>query len=685
MLSTGRYEPEYTQKLERVNSEINNVKKIHKEIFEINILNNNGIVVASTDKAYVGYNRSNDALFLKGKEGLYIRDIHISKTSGNPDMDIVSPVLLNGEFLGVINIDLKTEELFKITLDRTGLGETGEAYLVNKDKYMISPSRFNEDVILKQKVDTENVKRCLLHKGKEHIPELEEKEIAVFPDYRGITVLGTHQYIPQMQWCLLAEIDEKEALAPLAKLKLIFSIVMFSVLIIAWLIGIFVSRLITKPIHNLHKGSEIIGSGNLDYKVGTEAKDEIGRLSRAFDRMTESLKHKTTSIDRLNKEIAERKKAEAALRESEAKYSSMINDVLNSSGVGIFILDSEFKVVWVNRTLETFFDLQRSEVIGKDKREIICERIRYVFEEPEKFAETVFSTYDDNTYIERFECHVLAKDKCKERWLEHTSNPIKSGFYTGGRIELYVDITERKKVEEELREAMSIKSQFTSMVSHELRTPLTAIKEGIAIVLDGSAGKINEDQKDFLSTAKRNVDRLHRLINDVLDFTKLESGKAEFRMEENDINEIIEEIVKTQKAVAGGSGLYLKTNLSPDIEKIRFDSDKIAQVLTNLINNAIKFTTRGGITVTSGIDVEGKAVRVQVEDTGTGIKKENLSRLFVEFQQVGSDKYRKPGGTGLGLAICRQIIEGHGGIIRAESEQGRGSKFIFTLPIKPEG
>jgi len=245
--------------------------------------------------------------------------------------------------------------------------------------------------------------------------------------------------------------------------------------------------------------------------------------------------------------------------------------------------------------------------------------------------------------------------------------------------------TMRRQAQKEKWEATEKKSKFTSMVSHELRTPLTAIKEGVAIVLDGSAGEINEDQKDFLDTAKRNVDRLHRLINDVLDFTKLESGKVEFRMEDNDINETIEEVVETQKAVAEGSGLYLKTELSPEIEKIRFDSDKIVQVLNNLINNAIKFTDKGGITITSGKDMDGKAVRVQVEDTGTGIKKENLSRLFVEFQQLGADAYRKPGGTGLGLAICKQIIEGHGGTIRAESEEGRGSKFIFTLPIKPEG
>lgn len=177
---------------------------------------------------------------------------------------------------------------------------------------------------------------------------------------------------------------------------------------------------------------------------------------------------------------------------------------------------------------------------------------------------------------------------------------------------------------------------------------------------------------------------MHRLINDVLDFTKLESRKVEFRMEESDINKTIEEVVATQKSLAGGKGLYLETDLSPDIEKIEFDSDRIIQVLTNLINNAIKFTEKGGVTVKSGRDEQEKTVRVQVEDTGLGIKKEDISELFVEFKQLGGGKYRKPGSTGLGLAISKQIVEGHGGKIWVESVESAGSDFIFTLPVKQD-
>ena len=155
-----------------------------------------------------------------------------------------------------------------------------------------------------------------------------------------------------------------------------------------------------------------------------------------------------------NSEIAEaRKVAEDALLESEEKYRSLMNDVLDTSDVGIFILDDEFKVVWINNSTEKYFGLKREDAIGKDKRQLIRDRIKDIFEDPETFKQKVFATYDDNTYIENFECHVLPGEERKEYWLEHWSQPIRSGLYKGGRIEHYSDITKQKAAEEMLRVA----------------------------------------------------------------------------------------------------------------------------------------------------------------------------------------------------------------------------------------
>lgn len=256
-------------------------------------------------------------------------------------------------------------------------------------------------------------------------------------------------------------------------------------------------------------------------------------------------------------------------------------------------------------------------------------------------------------------------------------------------IDIYNVKKEKENLEEELwksnrklREMYAIKSDFTSMVSHELRTPLTAIKESITLVLEGQAGQINENQKEILGITKKNVDRLARLINDVLDFSKLESKKVDFKMQESDINEIIKEAIDIQKTVVQEKNLYLKAELDSNLPRIEFDADRINQVLSNLISNAIKFTQEGGIIISSSKDDKDGVIKVSVRDTGEGIKNEDLAKLFHKFEQLGGINQRKTGGTGLGLAISQEIIEQHGGKIWVESELGKGSEFIFVLPIK---
>lgn len=288
------------------------------------------------------------------------------------------------------------------------------------------------------------------------------------------------------------------------------------------------------------------------------------------------------------------------------------------------------------------------------------------------------------------ECKIMRKDG-QVRIISKNADYLRGleGDIIGG-IEIFEDITERKRDEQarkeqtqKLEEMYKIKSDFTSMVSHELRTPLTSIKEGIAIVLDGSAGEINADQREFLEMGKRNVDRLKRLIDEVLDFSKLESKKMRFEMKLADINAVVEEISRMYKPVAAEKGLELKTEPDPAVPEMRFDADKIHQVLNNLISNAIKFTDKGGIKVGTKLGPDKKSVVVSVRDTGIGIAAADAPKLFEKFQQLGSiNNQRATGGTGLGLAISKQIVESHAGTIAAVSEPGKGSEFSFTLPIK---
>lgn len=232
----------------------------------------------------------------------------------------------------------------------------------------------------------------------------------------------------------------------------------------------------------------------------------------------------------------------------------------------------------------------------------------------------------------------------------------------------------------ELEKALVVKSDFVSMASHELRTPLTAIKEGISIVLQEKAGPVTAQEREFLEMAKRNVDRLGRLINDILDFQKIEQGKLLLKVETNDINETAKEAAGMMEPLAKEKGLELAMELASGLPKIRFDKDRVTQVLTNLIGNAIKFTEAGKVTVRTLKD--DSMVKVEVHDTGVGIRPRDMSRLFQKFSQIEKGLERKGGGSGLGLIISKEIIEKHGGKIGLESEPGRGTLFYFLLPVK---
>jgi signal transduction histidine kinase len=207
------------------------------------------------------------------------------------------------------------------------------------------------------------------------------------------------------------------------------------------------------------------------------------------------------------------------------------------------------------------------------------------------------------------------------------------------------------------------------------------MKGGVAILLNGTIGEISNKQKELLDIIRRNIDRLGRLINDVLNFQKLGYNKMIFDMRENDINKVVKEVEQTMLATANEKGVNLVTECDHTLPKVMFDRDKIIQVVANIVVNAIKFTDKGSITVVTN-KAGDNIIGVTVKDTGSGIKKEDMPRLFDEFEQVQDINDRKTGGTGLGLAISKEIIEKHNGKIWAESQFGKGTTISFVLPIK---
>ncbi|MBN1273914.1 MAG: diguanylate cyclase [Candidatus Aminicenantes bacterium] len=248
---------------------------------------------------------------------------------------------------------------------------------------------------------------------------------------------------------------------------------------------------------------------------------------------------------------------------------------------------------------------------------------------------------------------------------------------TDQAIKLFYDELEKKN--KELKERDKLKSEFISTVSHELRTPLTIIREGVSLINDKIFGDINRQQSDILVDVLESVDRLTKIINDLLSISRIESGKLKLQREEVDTADLINNIVRAFGIKAQSKKITFESKLRDSLPNIFGDKDRLMQVLTNLIGNAIKFTPEKG-RITIEAKTVGDAVEISVSDTGIGITRDDIPKVFDRFQQFG----RTPGpgerGTGLGLAISKDIVELHGGRIWITSEVNKGSVFSFIIP-----
>jgi signal transduction histidine kinase len=240
-----------------------------------------------------------------------------------------------------------------------------------------------------------------------------------------------------------------------------------------------------------------------------------------------------------------------------------------------------------------------------------------------------------------------------------------------------------EKANQDLKRIDEMKSEFVSIASHELRTPLASIKNAVQLILQGKTGEINENQKKFLSMADRNISRLTNILNSLLDLSRIESGKIDMKIEELDPRALIEFILSSLKPQADGKSAQLKIEIGKKLPSVYGDREKVEQILTNLVGNAIKFTPEGGeISVSAQPSPRGgNKLAISVRDSGIGISEDQQEKIFEKFHQVEGSLHRSVSGTGLGLAITKGLVEAHHGEIWVESEIGKGSTFTFTLPI----
>ncbi|GBE05845.1 sensor histidine kinase YycG [bacterium BMS3Abin10] len=357
----------------------------------------------------------------------------------------------------------------------------------------------------------------------------------------------------------------------------------------------------------------------------------------------------------ISKDITERKKLMKELEESKDNFMSIVQ----KSPGGVVIVNSEGTVDFVNNSAEDLFGRKADDLVGSE----------FGFPVSEGKAEVD---------IIRGSC----EKGIAEMYVVETSWEGKKNFLIS-----FFDITTIKMAEDTLKEVNrrlhklnQMKSEFVSVVSHDLRTPLTSIKNAIQLMITGKTGALNDTQKRFMSMAERNIDRLARLINDLLDLSRLEAGKIELRFSGVDIKHLMQYAVETFKPRASERSVQLGTDLPEDLPAVRADSDRIEQVLFNLMDNALKFTPeKGQITVSA--ENMGDKVGVKVKDTGVGIPADDQRHIFDQFYQVEDSLSRKTQGSGLGLAIVKQMVEAHGGEISVTSQVNKGSSFFFTLPV----
>ena len=279
---------------------------------------------------------------------------------------------------------------------------------------------------------------------------------------------------------------------------------------------------------------------------------------------------------------------------------------------------------------------------------------------------------------------------CFQTIAQQVALPLKSAT-------LYQELIETN---DKLAKLERLKSEFISIVSHELRTPLTSIKNSLDILSSGKCGEITETSKKFFDMAKRNSQRLSGIINDLLDLSKIEAGKMEFKFAPTNINTVIDYVKSALSEVAKSKGLNLIVDEAEFLPEVSADSQRLEQVLTNLVSNAIKFTPEGkNITISSKIvnstdiiineyfkneikNLSGAYIQVCVKDEGIGMNPEDMLHAFDKFAQIENSLSRKVGGTGLGLPIAKQLLDAHNGAIWCDSELNKGAKFYFIIPIQ---
>jgi two-component system, OmpR family, sensor histidine kinase VicK len=406
-------------------------------------------------------------------------------------------------------------------------------------------------------------------------------------------------------------------------------------LAITAVLGVLLAQTITRPMSDMRKQALAMAKGNFSRKVKVYGNDEIGQLAMTFNNLTKRLQE-----------------AQATTEGERRKLSSVLSYMTD----GVIATDRKGRVILINDPAAKMLDVSHETVLSTSIVSLLGLEEEYTFEELLSERDSVILDYSSpsNPLILRANISVIQKE---------------TGF-VNGLITVLHDITEQEKIDNERRE-------FVANVSHELRTPLTTMRSYLEALADG-AWQDKEIAPNFLHVTQTETERMIRLVNDLLQLSRMDSKDYRLNKEWVNIiafyNRIIDrfELTKNQNVV-------FERKLPDEDAYVEIDGDKLTQVLDNIISNALKYSPEGG-KIIFRVDKQANFVVISVSDQGVGIPKENLEKIFERFYRVDKARTRKLGGTGLGLAIAKEMVEAHGGKIWATSREGKGTTISFSLP-----
>lgn len=445
---------------------------------------------------------------------------------------------------------------------------------------------------------------------------------------------------------LTAEKQAKETSEKATYAVIVASIIALALSIIA---SIQATRSIRRPVRKLTQTIRRISQGRLNQKIDITAEDEIGELTREFNKMTERLRmYEQMNVLQL---IAEKKKSEA---------------VIASIADPVILTDEENHLLAVNQAAAKVLNIpENNGWQGKSIREVL---------QNERLTQLLTADADRRDEIARQDQLFAVTQGEEASYFRPRQTMITDEQgKVQGVVTLLQDVTRLKKLDQ-------LKSDFMATVSHEFRTPLTSLNMTIDILLQGLLGSVSAQQGELLATAKADCERLTKLVKELLNLSRLESGKYQMKKEAINLQTLVEEALKHLRVPLRMKEIEFDTAIDAAVPDFTADREQLSWVISNLVSNALRYTPAGGKILIRAARENGE-VQISVADSGRGISAEALESIFEKFVQVKQPTDSTPGSVGLGLAIAKEVVEAHGGKIWVTSEIGKGSTFSFTIPL----